>query len=152
MSTTEVGDFGYKEVYINHNGIANVISLFKLGKKYYITYNSFDHGKVFVVHTPCGIVEFAPTTTCLHIVDLNSNPDAAILLVNDVMFTYSPLADPLTTNAQDIGHHLLVKTFCHNYEGFTKQQVENAAHACCLMGMVASPSEQDFQAMVHLNM
>jgi hypothetical protein len=32
MSTTEAGDFGDTEVYINRDGIANVLSLFKLGK------------------------------------------------------------------------------------------------------------------------
>jgi hypothetical protein len=63
-----------------------------------------------VVHTPCGIVEFTPTTTGLHIVDLNSNPDAAILLVNNAMLAYSPLADLPATNAQNIDHHLLVNT------------------------------------------
>jgi hypothetical protein len=37
MSTAEVADFGDKQVYVNKDGIANVLSLFRVGQKYRIT-------------------------------------------------------------------------------------------------------------------
>jgi hypothetical protein len=39
-----------------------------------------------------------------------------------------------------------------NFEGYTKKQVHQAEHARCLMGMVTSPYECNFQAMVCLDM
>ena len=56
LSTAEVADFGTIEVYINKNNIANVLSLFCLGQKYWTTYDSHDRKGVFMVHTPRGIV------------------------------------------------------------------------------------------------
>ena len=82
MVTNKVGDFGGTEGYLNHDGIANVLLLYHLGCKYPITYNSQDPGGVFIVTTPCGVIEFRPTNNGLHYVDLNTNPEAAVLLVN----------------------------------------------------------------------
>jgi hypothetical protein len=45
-----------------------------------------------------------------------------------------------------------VNTVCANYKGFAKQQVKNADRACHLMGMVATPSEHNFQGMVCHNL
>ncbi len=57
MTTSIVAGFGSNEVYLNKDGIANVLSLFLLSKKHHITYDSHDHGSVFKVHTyiwwPC---------------------------------------------------------------------------------------------------
>jgi hypothetical protein len=104
-----------------------------------------------VGHTPCGVVEFHPTCIGLHIFDLNGNPEAAYLLVNDTDLTYptSPSSDdqPIPQDAQ-----VHINTVYNNFEGYMKKQVKNAEPACRLICMVASPSEQDFQAMVHLNM
>jgi hypothetical protein len=141
MLASEVGDFGGTEVYLNRDGIANVLSLFRLGRKYPITYNSQDRGGVFIVTTPHGVVEFKPTAHGLHYVDLHENPQAALLLVN-AADNDPPLLD----------HTMNVNTIRHNYEGYTKKQVKDAERARRLMGMVASPNERDFQAMVRLNM
>jgi hypothetical protein len=70
MPTGNVADFGNNEVYINPDGIANVLSLYLLGQKHHITYDSKDCGGVFTVHTSKGLLEFKPTSTGLHILDL----------------------------------------------------------------------------------
>ncbi len=36
-------------------------------------------------------------------------------------------------------------------EGYTKKQIQHAARARCLKGMIAAPSERDFQAMIRHN-
>ena len=109
-----------------------------------ITYDSQDRGGVFIVATPRGVVEFCPTANGLQYVDFNTNPEADVLLVN----ASSPDHQDIPT--QD--HSVNVNTVCQNFEGFTKKQVKNAQRACRLMGMVASPSERKFQALIRLNM
>jgi hypothetical protein len=67
MTTIQEADFGDTPVYFNSNGIANVLSLYRLGKKFRVTYDSNDRGGVFQGHTTHGLVEFKPTpkrTTC----------------------------------------------------------------------------------------
>jgi hypothetical protein len=81
---------------------------------------------------------------------LRKKPDAAFLLVNESEL-YDP-APPAQDNDPLPDEHLHVNTVCANYKGFTKQQVKNAEHACRLMGMVATPSERDFQGMVSCNL
>jgi hypothetical protein len=88
MAVTQVADFGDTEVYINTNGIANMLYLFCISQKHQITYDRHDHNSVFVVHTPCGVAEFYPTRNGLHIVDLNRDLEAAYLLVNDADLAY----------------------------------------------------------------
>ena len=56
MTTIQEADFGDTPVYFNSNGIANVLSLYRLGRKFRVTYNSNDRGGVFQVHTTHGLV------------------------------------------------------------------------------------------------
>jgi hypothetical protein len=117
MSAMENADFGDTEVYVNKDGIANVLSLFCLGQKYRMTYDSHDRNGVFMVHTPRGIVEFHPTTNGLHIVDLKQNPEVAYLLVNDADITDNiPWADSPPV------HQVQVNTVHQNFEGYTKNK------------------------------
>jgi hypothetical protein len=120
-------------------------------KKYHIKYDSKDQGGVFQVFTNKGVVEFKPTEKGLHVLNLQTNPDTAFLLVND-----SELSDPAPL-AQDNDpppdeHLHVLNTVLANYKGFTKQQVKNAEHARRLRGMVATPSERIFQGMVRHNL
>ncbi len=148
MSTAEFADFGDTQVYVNKDGIANILSLFCLGQKYRITYDShYDRKGVFQVHTPWGVVKFHPTSNSLHIVDLKQHPEVAYLLVNN-----ASIDDNLPPPASSPVHQLHINTVHQNFEGYTKKQVQQAARACCLMGMVTFPSERDFQAMICLNM
>jgi hypothetical protein len=137
MPTSTVADFGVNEVYLNLDSIANVLSLYLLGKKHHITYDSQDHGSDFKVHTSTGVLEFKPTQNGLHALDLSSTPATAHVLV---------------TSSQPSDEHLHVNTVRENFEGFTHCQVQRATDARCLIQMVASPTEHNFQSMVHLNL
>ena len=106
MITDEAGDFGGTKVYLNCDGIVNVQSLYCLGCKYLITYDTQDRGGLFIVTTPRGVVEFRPTNNGLHYVDLSSNLEAAILLVN------ASHADPQDAPTQD--HFVNVNTVHQN--------------------------------------
>ena len=61
MAHTTEADFGDTPVYSNYCGIANVLSLYRLGCKFLVTNDSSDHDGIFQVHTKQGIVEFKPT-------------------------------------------------------------------------------------------
>jgi hypothetical protein len=141
MSTTTEANFGNTPVYFNSRGIANVLSLYHLGRKFWVTFDSTDRNGVFQVHTKHGVVEFKPTPKGLHTINLKDNPDAAFLLVNDadVQMPHVTLNKP---------HVTTVRT---NFEGFSRKQVEGATAARHLMGMVATPSPCNFEEMVRLN-
>ena len=111
LETTTEADFGYTPVYFDSQGIANVLSLYCLGQKFCVTYDSADRGGVFQVWTDKGVVEFTPTSKGLHALNLKDNPDAAYLLVN---------------NAAEAPQHSSYTTVRHNYEGFTKRQIKQA--------------------------
>ncbi len=90
-------------------------------------------------------MEFHPTSNGLHIVDLKQHPEAAYLLVNDASiddYPPPPASSPV--------YQLQANTVHQNFEDYIKK-LQQAVHARCLMGMVACPSECDFQA-IHLNM
>ncbi len=140
LATNKEADFGNTSVYFNSRGIASVLSLYCLGQKFRGTYNSLDRGSFFELHKAKRVVEFKPTSKGLHALNLKDNPEAAYILVND-----ADLAFPLS-------HQTPVTTVCNDYDSFTKRQIEQAIAACHLMGMIASPSEQDFQGLVSLNL
>ena len=137
MDTTQEADFGDTPVYFDARGIANVLSLYQLGQKFKVTYDSTDRGGVFKVLTPAGVVEFKPTQKGLHVLNLKHNPDAAFILVNDADLAYGKSRVP---------------TVRQNYEGFTKRQVQQATHARRIMGMIGAPTEREFQSLVRLNL
>jgi len=136
LETTLQADFGDTPVYFDSRGIANVLSLYLLGQKFKVTYDSEDRGGVFKVFTKAGVVEFKPTKKGLHALDITDNPEAAYLLVNDA----------------DIAYDSPVRTVRNNYEGFTKKQIQQATQARRLMGMIGSPTEREYQALVRLNL
>ena len=129
LDTTNEADFGDTPVYFDSRGIANVLSLYRLGQKFRVTYDSEDCGGVFQVWTDKGVVKFAPTSKGLHTLNLKENPGAAYLLVNDADVAYqdSPVA-----------------TVWANYEGFTKCQIKQANKARRLMSMICAPTERKF--------
>ena len=135
-------DFGNTPVYFNSCGIANVLSLYRLGRKFRVTYDSSDCDVVFQVHTKQGIVEFKPTPKGLHALNLKDIPEAAFLLVND--------ADIQMPHVDHNQMH--VHIIWENFDAFSCKQVEGAMARRRLMGMVATPSQSDFEEMVRLNM
>jgi hypothetical protein len=112
MSTAEVADCGDMQVYVNKDGIANVLSLFHLGQKYRITYDSHNRKGIFQVQNPQVVVEFHPTYNGLHIVDLKQHPEAAYLLVNDTSIDDDP---PLPASSPV--HQLHINTVRQNFAG-----------------------------------
>ena len=90
LDTTLQADFSDMPVYFDSRGIANVLSLYQLGQKFHVTYDSRDRGSVFKVHTTAGVVKFSPTAKGLHAIILKENPDAALVLVNDADLAFSP--------------------------------------------------------------
>jgi len=137
MDTTQEADFGDMPVYFDARGIANVLSLYQLGQKFKVIYDSTDHGGVFRVFTQVGVVKFKPSPKGLHVLNLKDNPDAAFLLVNDADLAYGKSPVP---------------TVHQNYEGFTKWQIQQATQDRCIMGMIGAPTECEFQSLVHLNL
>ncbi len=113
MTTTEEADFGDTPVYFNSGGIANVLSLYRLGQKFRVTYDSTDRGGVFQVHTAHGLVEFKPTPKGLHALNLQKHPDAAYLFVNDADLHYPA----------DMPPQPQVETVRSNYDGFSRRQI-----------------------------
>ncbi len=107
-------------------------------------------GGVFQVFANKGVDGFKPTEKGLHVLNLQTNPDVAFLLVNDSeLYDHAP---PAQDDDPPTDQHLYMNTVCANYKGFAKQQVKNAECACHHMGMVAIPSECNFQEMVHHNL
>ena len=137
LETTQEANFGHTPVYFDARGIANFLSLYQLGQKFKVTYDGTDCGGVFKVFTSEGVVEFTPTSKGLHAINLRDNPEAAFLLVNDADFTFGDSP---------------VKTVRNNYERFTKKQVHQANLACGIMGMIDTPTEREYQALVRLNL
>jgi hypothetical protein len=140
LATNKDVDFGDTPVYFDSCGVANVLSFYHPSQKFWVTYDSLDRGGVFQVHTTQGVVEFKPTSKGLHALNLKDNPEGAYMLVNDADLAFT------------LSHQTPITTVRNNYKSYTKRQIGQAIAACHLMGMIASPSEQDFQGLVHLNL
>ncbi len=74
------------------------------------------------MHTNEGIVEFKPSAQGLHYYDV-SDPESNIKLI-------------------------LVNTVRGNFEGYTCQEVERVREAQCIQGMIANPTEREFDGIV----
>jgi hypothetical protein len=72
---------------VKHNlySIANILLLHSIKQRHQVTYNSWDHGEVFQVPTPGGVVEFKSSPHGLHYLDV-TNKDSRVewMLVNMV--------------------------------------------------------------------
>jgi hypothetical protein len=142
LTTNAEADFGDTPVYFDDRGIPNVLSLYRLGRIFKVSYDGTDRGGVFKEYTKQGVVEFKPTTNGLHALNLKTNPEANFLLVND--------ADLKLPKPEE--HQVHVATVHDNYDNFSHKQIEGAQAARRLMRMIATPSTPDFNALVRLNM
>jgi len=135
LTSNEEADFGDTPVYFDDRGIANVLSLYRLGRKFKVSYDSMDREGIFKVYTKQGVVEFEfkPTTNGLRALNLKTNPEATFLLVND--------ADLQLPKPEE--HQVHVATVRDNYDNFSRKQIEGAQAARRLMGMIATPSTRD---------
>ncbi len=121
-STNLEGDLGSVTVKHNPHGIANVVSLHKTKQHHRVTYDSWDRGSVFQVHTDGGIVEFKPSRRGLH---------------------YHDVSDP----SSNVGL-MLINTVRENFKGYTRHDVERAREAQRIQGMIGNPTEREFAGMV----
>ncbi len=75
---------------VKHNpySIANVW-LHSIKQRHRVTYDSWDHGGVFQVHTPGAVVEFKSSPHCLYYLDV-TDKDIGVewMLVNTVQTNY----------------------------------------------------------------
>jgi hypothetical protein len=88
-----------------------------------VTYDSWDRGGVFQVHTQDGIAEFKPCERGLHYHDVSDDESNIGLM--------------------------LVNTVRGNFEGYTRKEIERAREARHIQGMIANPTEREFSAMMH---
>ncbi len=63
----------------HHN--PNMMSLKSVAQKHRVTYNSWDRGDVFKVHTQNGVVEFKPSEKGLYYVDVSIDETIQHMLV-----------------------------------------------------------------------
>jgi hypothetical protein len=111
-----------------HNlySITNVLLLHSIKQRQGVTYNSWDRGGVFQVHTPGGVVEFKSSPRSLHYLDV-ANKDSRV-------------------------KWMLVNTVQANFEGFTRRKVKKANEVQCQQGMIGNPTKRQFAGMVHENL
>jgi hypothetical protein len=102
-STNLVGDLGNVTMKHNPHSIANVVLLHETKQRHRVTYNSWDQGGVFQVHTDGRIVEFKPSSRKLHYHDV-SDPSSNVEL-------------------------MLVNTVRKNFKGYTRQDAGRAREA-----------------------
>ncbi len=117
------GEFGTLLVKHNPRSIGNVLSLHQAKDRHRVTYDRWDRGGVFQVHTQDGIVEFKPCKRGLHYHDV-SNDESNIGL-------------------------MLVNAMRGNFEWYTRKKIERAREARRIQGMIANPTEREFSTMVH---
>jgi hypothetical protein len=79
------GELGRMTVHHNPNSIANVLSLKSVAKMHRVTYDSWDCGGVFMVHTPNGVVEFKHNARGLHYMDVSADETVQHMLMMDCM-------------------------------------------------------------------
>jgi hypothetical protein len=86
------GELGGMTVHHNPNSIANVLSLKSvMVEMHRVTYNSWDCGGVFMVHTPNGVVEFKPSARGLHYVNVSADETVRHMLVMDGMTDHNDI-------------------------------------------------------------
>ena len=90
-----------------------------------ITYNSENRGRVFTVHTKKGIAKFIPHPKGYHYLDLEKCDELGLLMIMTVE---------------------------ENCKGHNKHEVRKAEEAWILQNMMGSPSQRDFEGMVHHNL
>ncbi len=97
-------------------------NLYSIAKRHRVTYNRWDRGGVFQVHTPGAVVEFKSSSHGFHYLDI--------------------------TNKGSKVEWMLVNMLQANFEGFTRCKVEKANEVQRLQGMIGNPAK-NFPVNVH---
>ena len=121
--TNRKGFLGGTAFWLDESGIANVISLRTLERKFRVTYDSNTDGGAFVCHTEKGNMVFrrCPSTGFPYI-DLNQDKTGVAAM--------------------------LVQSIRQNFEGYTREEVEGAILARKMQGRGGHPSEAAFKREV----
>jgi hypothetical protein len=160
-------------VHHNPNSIANVLSLKSVAEMHRVTYDSWDHGGVLMVHTPNGVVEFKPSARGLHYVDMSADETFQHMLMMDGMTNHEDNEEEEEEESEDFeqvgnqeledneglnlketeenksNEYVLVNTVRGNFEGYTRHKIKKAQEARRLQGMIRNPTKQEFAGMVH---
>jgi hypothetical protein len=116
---------GLKDVWINQDGIANIVPFSVLIKICRVTFDS-DEGDQFVVHTKEGPVRLKNNEVGMPYIDLEDTSERAALC--------------------------FVQTVRERYEGFTRREVQEARAAREAQAMIGHPTDREFRNMVRTNM
>ncbi|KAL7528833.1 hypothetical protein ACHAWF_002726 [Thalassiosira exigua] len=123
--TNKKGYLGSFLFWLDTLGIANVVLLRSLEKKYRVSYDSLEQGGgAFIVHAPGSEIKFKRCEdTGFPYIDLDDHGDEAAVM--------------------------LVQTVRQNFEGYTRQEVERAIEARKLQARTGHPSEDAFKKEVN---
>jgi hypothetical protein len=134
------GKLGDMMVHHNPKSITNALSLHLVKQKHQVTYDSWAHDGVFVVHTPKGMVEFKPSEKGLHYIDVSKEGDSVRHMLVNIE------TDNETTSSDE--QFVMVNTVTGNFEGYTKHDIKKTQEARRLQGMIGNPTEHEFEVMV----
>ena len=131
-------------VWLDPNGLENILSQSKLSQQYCICYDNWRFGECFYVFKGDGTaLVFCARLNGLHVHDTQ---DYEIVQVTDLLNEGVHVG-----KIQDQGVSL-VETVEENKLGMTKKQIVGANAARCLYSMVGQPSIKDFKGMITSNM
>ena len=123
----KAGDFGaIKQVWLNKDGVATIVSLKILEQIWPVTYNSRHHGGKFVLRTDQGDIFVKNNGKGMPYLDLRE-------LEAEVALSF-------------------IQTVQGNIEGYTMREVEEARQARDVQVMVGHPTDQEFLRMVRSGM
>ena len=123
-------------VHVNENGLANILGLSEIAKKYRVYYDS-DSENAFLVFHPDGIIKFSATEEGLYA----HNPKDGVIEYAEYS-TNETIVDIMKC---------LVNTVRENMEGFTAQQIVGAKMARDLYRHFQCPGYQAFKALLKMN-
>ena len=132
---TNWGNFGsIKNVWLDENGIANILSLAKMNKSSCIVYDS-ENGNTFIVY-------------------VSDEPHTWTFIESEEGLFYYDLNGKSSIGHDDkaLAHYACVETVSENMQGYTHRQVKYAKRAREGLELVGFPSLCDYEAMVCLPM
>ncbi|KAL7469296.1 LOW QUALITY PROTEIN: hypothetical protein ACHAXS_009566 [Conticribra weissflogii] len=118
------GYMGKLKMWINPNGLANILSFNEVEQLYQIEYGTSSTKGCFLVHTNHGKIVFKK---------------------NAIGLPYTSIAETRTA-------FCLINTVRGNFEGYTKKEVVQARNAREALAKVGHPTEREFGELVHHNM
>jgi hypothetical protein len=98
------GQLGGMTVHHNPNSISNMLSLKSVADMHRVTYNRWDCGGLFMVHTPNGVVKFKPNVRGLHYMNVSADETVQHMLVTAGMTDHKDNEGEKEEVSKDIEH------------------------------------------------